>query len=102
MHEFRKRMLEKYAPWKLTENKQSDYPPIRQMAKTATKSAIDWIGHGAPTSSEELTNQRKTICENCEFWTSQTFGKSGRCKKCGCLTWFKIRMATEKCPIGKW
>jgi hypothetical protein len=27
---------------------------------------------------------------------------TGRCSKCGCSTWAKLRMASEKCPIDKW
>jgi hypothetical protein len=102
MHELRKRILEKHAPWQLSEIKQSHYPPMGQMAKTATQSAINWFSQGTPVSSEELLNKRKAICEGCEFWNSQAVRGLGRCMKCGCLTWIKIRMATEKCPIGKW
>jgi hypothetical protein len=102
MHELRKRMLEKHAPWELNKKEKSNYPPIGQMAQTVTESAINWLGRGAPISSEKLINQRKVICEGCEFWNPQPIKGFGRCKKCGCLTWVKIRMATEKCPIGKW
>lgn len=39
---------------------------------------------------------RLAICKACEFFTGIT------CLKCGCVARFKTKLATEKCPIGKW
>ena len=45
---------------------------------------------------------RLAVCMECPFWEKNGFFGSGRCNKCGCSTQAKLRMATEKCPIGKW
>jgi hypothetical protein len=77
-------------------------PSIEEMAKSITKSATQWIKNGIKITSESALKTRIEICSDCEFWNSKGFGGTGRCMKCGCSTWAKIRMATEKCPIGKW
>ena len=58
--------------------------------------AKNWVTSGFPILKDEEFLIRKKICRKCEFW------KAGKCKKCGCSTDFKMRMATERCPIGKW
>lgn len=50
----------------------------------------------AITSSREEIKRRLEICEGCEFY------KNGTCQKCGCVIRFKTKLATEKCPLGKW
>jgi hypothetical protein len=77
-------------------------PPISKMAKTALNSAVTWAKSGLKTTSEEMVAKRKAICQNCELWDALALKGTGRCTKCGCSTWAKIRMATEKCPIDKW
>lgn len=39
---------------------------------------------------------RRAACESCDQWDH------GRCKSCGCYTYAKTRLRSEKCPIGKW
>lgn len=85
----------------LTPQKSSP-PSFTQMARSAAKSATSWVKQGVPIASEELLKERQAICKSCEFWDSKAFKGTGRCMKCGCSTWAKLRMATEKCPIGKW
>jgi hypothetical protein len=98
-----KYIKENYSP-KPPQKKQEDtqYPSIKTMAKTAASSTANWIKSGAKIVDEETLNKRKEVCRTCEFWNSEALGGTGRCKKCGCSTWAKLRMATEKCPIGKW
>jgi len=50
--------------------------------------------------SEEVLQQRLEICNACEHHTSD--GALGRCKQCRCLYKQKIKLAYERCPIGKW
>jgi hypothetical protein len=85
-----------------TQNNSMTPPSMGQMAKSATQAASTWIRNKAPIASKELLEQRQKICKGCEFWNSSGFKGTGRCMKCGCSTWAKLRMATEKCPIGKW
>jgi hypothetical protein len=77
-------------------------PSILEMVKSATASAKNWTASGFQHTKEKTLTQRLEICHGCEFWNSKAFGNTGRCMKCGCSTWAKIRMATERCPIGKW
>jgi hypothetical protein len=72
------------------------------MLHNFANSAFGWIAHGLPFASEELVQNRLSICQACEFWNPEGFGGTGKCTKCGCSTWAKLRMATERCPVGKW
>jgi hypothetical protein len=73
-----------------------------QMAKTVVVAAAKWAVSGFSAASEEEITKRKSICAECEHWSAGAFKQTGRCNKCGCSTWAKIRMATESCPEGKW
>jgi hypothetical protein len=86
----------KDAPLKVTP------PSVGAMVVSASKSLKKWVGSGLSKSTQEVIDMRLDICKGCEFWDSQALNGTGRCRKCGCSTWAKIRMATEKCPIGKW
>jgi len=55
----------------------------------------------AITPPEALAT-REATCRACPKWDAQALNNTGRCRKCGCSTWAKLRMATEACPIGKW
>jgi hypothetical protein len=80
----------------------NDPPPAKEMAKSAMTSLSRWLLNGAKTVDDTTLETRLNACHSCEFWNSSGFAGSGRCMKCGCSTWAKLRMATEKCPIGKW
>jgi hypothetical protein len=54
-----------------------------------------------PTPPEIIT-ERESICRTCDQWDAAALRNTGRCRKCGCSTWAKLRMATERCPLGKW
>lgn len=77
-------------------------PTVRVMLARFGHSAGRFIRHGAPTTPPEILAERKAACRACDQWDAQALKGSGRCKKCGCSTWAKLRMATERCPIGKW
>lgn len=80
----------------------SDLPTLPGMAKSLTSSVKRWAASGFKVASNELLDQRLSICGGCEFWDSAAFDNTGRCNKCGCSTQAKLRIATEKCPAGKW
>jgi hypothetical protein len=77
-------------------------PSIADMAKSLVASTAKWAGRGFKFATEEQVTSRLNECHGCEFWNSTALRGTGRCTKCGCSTWAKLRMATEKCPIGKW
>jgi hypothetical protein len=93
---------ESFAPPPATDGPRTITPSLAEMIKSATKSAALWAQRGFKHTDEETLTSRVEICGNCEFWNAQAFRGTGRCMKCGCSTWAKLRMATEKCPIGKW
>ena len=77
-------------------------PSLPQQAASLGKSLVNWTSSGfAPTPPDILT-AREATCRACPEWDAQALNNTGRCRKCGCSTWAKIRMATERCPIGKW
>jgi hypothetical protein len=63
-----------------------------------------WVAAGSPErSADEVERIFDTICKPCEFF------REGSCRTCGCRVarsgaalLNKIKMATEKCPKGKW
>ena len=77
-------------------------PTGKQMVESATKAVANWAKSGMQMADAVHVQERKAICFGCEFWDSEALKGTGRCKKCGCSTWAKIRLATESCPIGMW
>lgn len=57
---------------------------------------------GFTTTPPEILAEREDTCRACPEWDAQALNATGRCRKCGCSTWAKLRMATERCPLGKW
>jgi predicted Zn-ribbon and HTH transcriptional regulator len=70
--------------------------------KNLSKSIIKWSNNKFHIVSNKILNDRLEICKSCEFWDNSGYIGTGKCKKCGCSTWAKLRMATERCPMGKW
>lgn len=84
-------------------NKKTQKPPsLIKRAKTLTISLSKWAIAGFKRTPKKLLNQRLEICKSCEFWDATKFNGTGRCNKCGCSTWAKLRLKTSKCPINKW
>jgi hypothetical protein len=77
-------------------------PSLVRKIKSFSRSIYRWARSGFSKASEKQINKRLEICRGCEFWDSEAWGGTGKCKKCGCSTYAKIRLKTEKCPIGKW
>jgi hypothetical protein len=71
-------------------------------AKSLGADAVKWVTSGAKVVSGCNLSSRLEICHSCDFWDQSGFGGTGSCKKCGCSTYTKLRMATSKCPIDKW
>jgi hypothetical protein len=67
-----------------------------------TLSAHRFARSGFATTPPEALATREATCRACPEWDAEALNATGRCRKCGCSTWAKLRMATERCPIGKW
>ena len=57
---------------------------------------------GFASTPPEILAEREATCRACDQWDAAALNNTGRCRKCGCSTWAKLRMATERCPLGKW
>jgi hypothetical protein len=60
-------------------------------------------GQAVLVSAEE-TERRLAVCQSgCEWWRSEAYGGGGACghAACGC-TKAKMRLSTERCPVGNW
>jgi hypothetical protein len=73
-----------------------------QMATGLAGAAARWAAGGFAIAPPEALAARLEVCRGCELWDAQGFRSTGRCRKCGCSTQAKLRMATSKCPVGKW
>ena len=78
------------------------YPTTVEMAQNFGNSTLGFVRSGFALADNETLSKRKEICGACEMWDSQALNGTGRCTKCGCSTWAKLRMASEKCPLEKW
>lgn len=82
---------------KYREIKQPDKSPIENFKESMSR----WVDAGLPVISDEEFDRRLSICRSCEFWKEGGNLYLGKCEKCGC-TKFKLKLATESCPIGNW
>ena len=73
-----------------------------EKCKSFSSSVVNYSKSKFKSSTQEEILKRKSICKDCEHWISSAWNGTGKCNLCGCSTWAKIRMATERCPIGKW
>jgi len=75
---------------------------LPQQAASLGKSLINWTSSGFAPTPPDILATREATCRACTEWDAAALNNTGRCRKCGCSTWAKIRMATERCPLGKW
>lgn len=83
-------------------------PSAEQQARNALGAAARVMGAvitgGRLQRSHEEVQAILKICQGdesapqCEQWRPD----KKRCYKCGCYMSFKAKVATEKCPLGKW
>lgn len=88
------------SPAQIVSVKQS--PTMLDMLARFGSSAISFALSGFATTPPDILATREATCRACDQWDAKALNGTGRCKKCGCSTWAKLRMATEQCPIGKW
>jgi hypothetical protein len=75
---------------------------LRARAYSLATSSHRFARAGFATTPPEALVTRETTCRACPEWDAAALNNTGRCRKCGCSTWAKLRMATESCPLGKW
>jgi hypothetical protein len=73
-----------------------------EMLNSFSESAYNFACAAFMLTPPEILASREATCQSCPEWNDKALNGTGRCSKCGCSTWAKLRMATEKCPLGKW
>jgi hypothetical protein len=66
------------------------------MGLNAARSVTRFLTSGLKVIDPDTLQARLQACATCEHHTGL------RCKICGCFTNVKTRMASERCPAGKW
>jgi hypothetical protein len=77
-------------------------PPVAEMVRSFSKGMMQWALTGFAKATPDQIADRLAVCKACEWWQPERFKGTGRCRKCGCSTWAKIRLRSASCPIGKW
>lgn len=70
-------------------------PTLTELLTNFTGAMLRWGKAGFPILPQDKIRARLDVCQSCEHWTGS------KCGKCGCRQ-FKLWMATERCPLGKW
>jgi hypothetical protein len=78
------------------------YPSAAEMAKNLASSMKDWAKKGFKIATNEQVEARLEVCRGCEWFDRDALAGTGRCKRCGCSTQAKLRIATQSCPINLW
>lgn len=75
------------------------YPPLAEQAGHLAGAVVRFVASGLEVTTAEERARRSSICVGCE-----EFVPPGRCRHCGCRLGFKIRIASEHCPLDppKW
>lgn len=84
------------------ENTADHAAKLPQLTRQLASAAGRFLRQGAPLTPAADLAAREAICRACPEWDAAALNATGRCRKCGCSTWAKLRMATERCPLGKW
>lgn len=77
-------------------------PPFLTQAATLMPALGRFAASGFAFTHPDILAEREATCRACPEWDAAALNCTGRCRKCGCSTWAKLRLATERCPLGKW
>ena len=80
----------------------SRYEAVEEVEGVIKSQKFDMRGMGDRIKNvwlhdQDVIDKRWDICKGCDFLT-----ENNRCEKCGCFMKIKHRLATARCPIGKW
>lgn len=74
--------------------------------------SLNKVAHGAKglikaiarvdRTKPHILKARQDICNQCDEKAIVLKGVTTKCKQCGCVLPAKQRIASERCPIGKW
>ena len=82
---------------------QAKYSAGDDIEKVTKKQKFDLRGMSSRLKNvllhdQDIIDKRWAECEKCEFLKKPT----NQCEKCKCFMKVKTRVATARCPIGKW
>lgn len=67
------------------------------------RSAYSWLFGFDVLANDNEEMDRWRCCLNCPHRKPiPGVSDMGQCQICSCLIEFKVKLASEKCPIGKW
>lgn len=89
-------------PQRLAESKTEVDPMLLEQMRNVGFAVGKFSASGFKQTPPEILTERESICQACDQWDAAALRNTGRCKKCGCSTWIKLRNSTEGCPINKW
>lgn len=72
-----------------------------ELVRRFTLATKRWAKSGFSWVDDSTLEHRTEICLLCPFWDALARMGMGKCKKCGCSS-AKLKLASEKCPMGKW
>jgi hypothetical protein len=81
---------------------ESEAREFLKKCQTFSSAVSNFARSGFYATPPQILATRVATCRACPEWDAAAFKGTGRCRKCGCSTWAKLRMATERCPMGKW
>jgi hypothetical protein len=71
------------------------YPRLATQAGNLAKAVGRFVASGLKVVDRAEFDRRRAICEACDKYDVE----QARCRICGCKTAYKLRMATEHCPL---
>jgi hypothetical protein len=80
----------------------AEQPSVLQMGRSALGDLIKWGSVKFGRCTQEQIDHRLAECKQCPHWDPSGFNGTGRCKKCGCSTWAKLKLKSSSCPEGRW
>lgn len=66
---------------------------MQRIVEIGIDGAIDC---GATPAEGSAVTERLALCSQCPE------NRDGRCSQCGCFLRQKVRLASSRCPLGKW
>ena len=81
---------------------ESEAREFLKKCQTFSGAVSRFASSGFQATPPEILATREAICRACPEWDAAALNGTGRCRICKCSTWAKLRMSTERCPLGKW
>lgn len=71
------------------------FPPLTEQAGNLAGAIVTAVASGGKLATPEERERRLAICAGCPEFVA------GRCRQCGCVMGWKVKLAAWRCPIDK-